>query len=155
MPQGYFPREDRLDRFIRRTEVDKESGCWLWTGPTLPGDYPRTKLSDNGVSCSVMVHRWMYEAQIGPIPEGLVVHHKCEKRLCINPAHLEAITTQENILRGNSLAARNARKTHCVRGHAYDEKNTHINRKGSRMCRRCAAEKMAERRGRERVARNA
>jgi hypothetical protein len=37
-------------------------------------------------------------------------------------------------------AARNAAKTHCPRGHPYDDANTYISPRGSRICRKCRSE---------------
>jgi hypothetical protein len=62
-------------------------------------------------------HRAAYEEAYGPIPDGLVIDHLCRVRWCCNPEHLEAVTNRENILRGESPPARNARKERCDRGH--------------------------------------
>ena len=45
-------------------------------------------------------------------------------------------TTRENLLRGETITARNAAKTHCVRGHPFDEQNTRY-ALGGRICRTC------------------
>lgn len=44
----------------------------------------------------VRVHRLAYEAVKGPIPDGLVIDHLCENKRCVNPDHLEAVTSGEN-----------------------------------------------------------
>ena len=77
--------------------VDKSGECWVWTGWNN-GRYPgfsvgRTKL---------YAHRFSYELHKGPIPEGAVIDHTCRNKMCVNPAHLEAVTNQENVLRGDS-----------------------------------------------------
>lgn len=45
--------------------------------------------------------------------------------------------------RAAALRARAALITHCPRGHAYDEANTYINKKGKRICRACNALRVA------------
>ena len=42
-------------------------------------------------------HRVMYEKKFGKIEEGLVLHHKCENHICVNPDHLEKVTNGENV----------------------------------------------------------
>jgi len=62
-------------------------------------------------------HRLAYERARGPIPDGLVIDHLCRNRWCCNPDHLEAVTNEENILRGFSPPAQNARKARCPNNH--------------------------------------
>jgi hypothetical protein len=76
------------------------------------------------------------ELFVGPIPEGLVIDHLCRNRGCINPTHMEPVTNAENVLRGEGPTAVNARKTHCKRGHPFDDVNTYVYAKG-RACRMC------------------
>lgn len=49
-----------------------------------------------------MVHRIVCEALVGPIPPGLLLDHKCRRRACCNPKHLEPVTPLENTLRGEA-----------------------------------------------------
>jgi hypothetical protein len=90
-------------------------------------------------------HRWAYEAFVGPIPEGLEIDHLCRNRACVNPAHLDPVTHQENMSRGKA-----ARMTHCHKGHPFDEANTRMEAYGSRRCKEC--NNAASRRYRERKA---
>ncbi|MFJ7901916.1 HNH endonuclease signature motif containing protein [Streptomyces sp. NPDC096198] len=41
-------------------------------------------------------HRFVYAALIAPLDAGEVVHHKCANKRCINPEHLQAVSTMEN-----------------------------------------------------------
>jgi hypothetical protein len=91
-----------------------------------------------------LVHRIAYEAERGSIPEGLVLDHLCRNRGCVNPWHLEPVTNIQNVMRGVSAFAINARKTECPQGHPYDDENTRIER-GSRICQTCKLAKARRR----------
>lgn len=117
------------ERFMSYVDVDK---CWLWKGGLISG-YGTFKWNGERLRS----HRLSYELFSGPIPEGLVIDHLCRKRNCVNPDHLEPVTLEENILRGNGLPARNKRKTHCLRGHPFSPDNVRIAPNGSRICRIC------------------
>jgi hypothetical protein len=73
---------------------------------------------------------------VGPIPEGQDLDHLCRNRACINPNHQQPVTRRVNLLRGETITAREASATHCPKGHPYDLLNTHFY-KGNRMCRKC------------------
>ena len=110
-----------------------ESGCWLWMGPISSHGYGKIGKS--------YAHRVSYERYRGPIPSELQIDHLCRVRCCVNPDHLEVVTANENKARGVSPAAVHARKTHCIKGHPFDEHNTWYrtmkNGKKSRQCRIC------------------
>jgi hypothetical protein len=116
------------DRFWRKVLKRGADECWPWTGSaggTGGAPYGRVKLPRNGgESRQVQAHRVAYELCVGPIPEGLQLDHLCKNTLCVNPAHLEAVTAQENTLRGSGITAREAELTHCPKGHPYDAENT-------------------------------
>lgn len=124
-------------RFATKFQVDEETGCWVWTA-SLRNKKGYGNYTQGGKSVSA--HRAAYEMHVGEIPEGMVIDHLCRNRLCVNPAHLEAVTTRENILRGAGIAAKNAVKTHCLRGHEYTPENA-IRNPGGKSCRQCGRER--------------
>lgn len=123
-----------LERFERK--ISKEScgrQCWRWTASLDPKGYGQVYFNGK----VRRAHRVSYEIYRGPIPEGLQLDHLCRVRSCVNPAHLEPVTCRENLLRGQTLTAACAAKTHCPRGHAYSSSNTRIDNNGSRNCLTC------------------
>jgi hypothetical protein len=85
-------------------------------------------------------HTYAYEWLRGPVPDGLVLDHLCTNPWCVRPSHLEAVTQRENLMRGETIAAVNTQKTHCPRGHPFDEANTYVRPGGrDRGCRACRA----------------
>ena len=96
----------------------------------------------------VYAHRYAYEHFVAPIPKGLTIDHLCRNRACVNPAHLEVVTMRVNVLRGETFAAENAAKTHCVHGHEFTQKNTYYAKQG-RVCRSCQANRNAKHKQKE------
>jgi hypothetical protein len=127
------------DRFWAKVDKDGPGGCWLWVGKIDSYGYGqfRIGLRADRTRRMVAVHRFAYELEVGPIPEGLTIDHLCRIRRCVNPAHLEPVTARVNNLRADGTSARNAKKTHCPRGHAYDLLNTYVDPDGRRHCRAC------------------
>ena len=111
-------------------KVNKTDSCWLWTGSINNKGYGRLS--------GVYAHRAAYELLVGPIPEGKELDHLCRVTHCVNPEHLEPVTHRENLLRGKSPAAIQAKITHCLQGHAYEGVNLYV-RLGKRHCRKCMA----------------
>ena len=105
--------------------------CWLWTAYVNPDGYGRF-----GFEGGQLAHRFAYLAMRGPIPAGKVIDHLCRVRRCVNPQHLEVVTQRVNLHRGESIQARNARKTHCIHGHEFTSENTYEHG-GRRQCRTC------------------
>lgn len=113
-------------------KVTKTDTCWIWGGAKTAGGYGVFNSGEG----NTVAHRFSWQAANGPVPEGLQIDHLCRNRACVNPAHLEPVTQQENIRRGTA-GAHWAAKTHCPQGHRYDEVNTYVNPKGRRECRAC------------------
>lgn len=133
-----------LGRFWSRVAIDESTGCWLWTSP-LNKRTGYGQFAWRGKNSTP--HRVSYQELVGPIPEDLVIDHLCRVRHCVNPAHMEAVTHQVNLLRGETHAAKNAAKTHCPQGHPLSGENLHVYvGKGvrKRQCKTCRAKESHE-----------
>ena len=117
-------------RFEAKYIPEPNSGCWIWLGAMVPGGYGWFWDGKK----HRRVHRYSYEHYRGSIPVGLTIDHLCRVRCCVNPWHLESVTHRENVLRGNTVAAENAKKTHCRNGHEL------IQIKRQRTCPICSTE---------------
>lgn len=125
---------DPADVVRLMSKVTTGSGCWDWTGSFSPLGYARFSTT-NGPRAA---HRLVYEVFHGPVPPELDLDHLCSNRGCVNPAHLEPVSHQENLMRGDTIVARQAAQTHCVNGHEFTPENTRIRPySGGRACRAC------------------
>lgn len=90
------PRSDRVSTrrglrdFPPPTPLD--TPCRLWQG----------QLNSKGYGCKtgggrrVLAHRWVWEQINGPIPEGMIVMHRCDHPLCYRYDHLRLGTHADN-----------------------------------------------------------
>lgn len=126
--------------------VDKSGECWLWTRSKIWNGYGQVRWG----STMRPVHRVAYELLVGTIPEGFQLDHLCGVRDCVNPAHLEPVTQQENIRRS---AANWNHSTTCKRGHniTNPENIYTVPSTGKRQCRECIRFNQREKTRRKRL----
>lgn len=117
-------------------EVSRDE-CWLWAGKLNLDGYGYLYEYSAGKNTTYGAHRVVFENDRQRIPEGLTLDHLCSVRRCINPEHLEVVTQRVNLLRGNTVAGNNSRKTHCPRGHKLSSNNIKKDNRGYRSCRTC------------------
>lgn len=136
-----------MDRFVKAHDTCKKlgyyirpNGCWEWNGYLDKDGYGRVNLQGE----TYQAHRWMYEQNHGPISVVMHCHHTCLKKHCVNPAHLEILTPKEHFntyVHKESTHRRRLPKTHCLRGHEYNVKNTYWEKGYIKHCRICQCER--------------
>ncbi len=124
------PAAERFRKLVDETVTAE--GCHLWLGAKQAGGYGRFLGADGRL---VLAHRFAYTQAFGPIPADLTIDHLCRNTGCVNPAHMEVVTREENAYRGNP----NVGKTHCKHGHEFTPENTYVppSRPHVRDCRAC------------------
>lgn len=110
--------------------------CWLWTGNISGNGYGRICYQ----SKIILAHNFSFVLNGGVLDPNLERDHLCDNKPCVNPDHIQQTTQIVNTLRGTSPPAKNARKTHCDKGHEIT--GTRMN-KGieSRYCLTCNLER--------------
>lgn len=99
-------------KYLTRIKTDPSTDCWIWKGVKVvnPRYRDRRKGYEYGIidlyfgrengrarRACITAHRFFYEAVNGQVAKHLDLHHKCENKLCVNPEHLEPLTTSEHM----------------------------------------------------------
>ncbi len=112
---------------VSTTNFYKGVPCWEWQAYTRRG-YGEAGYKGKKHAAYSLVYQIFVEI----MHKGLELDHLCRNRLCVNPAHLEAVTHAVNMSRGA-----HALKTHCKRGHELSGNNLIPDKLGRRMCQPC------------------
>jgi hypothetical protein len=129
------------------------NGCHIWTGSLNSDGYGQWRPEPTSHPTRwVKMHRWRYEREVGPVPDGLVLDHfVCDNRACCNPRHVRPVSVRENTLRGRSVTADKLGQTHCLRGHPLSGENL-ITRTDGRRCLVCTRAAGRKRQAKRRAA---
>lgn len=133
------------DRILFHVVRIPESCCWHWGGKLDKEGYGKTW---DGFK-ERRAHKMSYEVFVGPVADGMDLHHKCEQRECVNPSHLSQVTRSAHAkMASTSAAAINAQKKACKCGREYSFAY------GRRICFPCTSDyskryQMAQRRERK------
>lgn len=83
---------DKLkSRVLSRIASGDASECWPWTA-CLRNGYGALKVDGRVHSA----HRLAFICLVGEVPDGMIVAHKCDNKICCNPSHLEAVSPGQN-----------------------------------------------------------
>lgn len=137
------------------TDLGYVTPCLIWQDGQDAYGYPSVQVNGRWPKA----FRVMYEALIGPIPDGLVLDHlchtadptcsgRCAHRLCIEPTHGDPITRGLNTVRGHHPRGPRpeAERFTCPSGHTKTRRES-----GALVCHVCDADRARARRAARRV----
>lgn len=139
MPAGIYERlpnvhfQPEAARFWEKVSGGGYVEFHEWRGFVSPMGYGAFNVRRNGRRTIAVAHRYAYESVNGKLPDGMVVDHLCENKVCVNPLHLEAVTRGENSRRANIKS-----DEPCMKCGGNDMRRTP---KGQRYCGSCATAK--------------
>lgn len=69
------------------------NGCWAYNG--VLDKYHAVMPTGRG--SRVPAHRYFYETLVGPVLDGMHLHHECQNPGCVNPGHLTSLTPGDHV----------------------------------------------------------
>lgn len=127
--------------FLSRVEHKTDTECWRWKHGRNGDGYGIAWLPGGK---SIKAHRLSYSLFCGPIPNNILVCHRCDNPICVNPSHLflgtQKDNTQDAIRKGRRKdppgTEINRHKKFCIRGHPLIQENIDLYNH-QRRCRIC------------------
>jgi hypothetical protein len=132
------PRRPLPERFWEKVVQGRRDECWPWQGALAPNGYGVFRFDKR----KMYAHRVAFFLANEQWPEETL--HSCDRRACVNPAHLSSGNRRANML--DAAIKGRMKKVACLKGHPFDQANTGHRKNGTRFCRRCHADRMARKR---------
>ena len=135
-------------RLLKNTKFD--NGHWLWQGYKMPSGHGQIRINYK----MILLHRLSAHIYHGMdlLDMKVQANHKniCRESSCWNPEHIYVGTQKQNVedrqeFKETRSGSNNRLKTHCIKGHEYNEENT-TKRNKRRHCKVCHREKAREKR---------
>jgi hypothetical protein len=97
---GHQRRKSPLEYVVE--DHGHETPCWIWQRGMAADGRAGPVYGEGGRDYA---YRHYYREYVGPIPPKHEVHHICQQPACVNPSHLEALTSAEHKARHREPAA--------------------------------------------------
>lgn len=82
---------------------DLDTQCIVWQRSTNSKGYGLVSVGQHGRR---LAHHVEWEADNGPVPPGMQLHHRCGNKLCCNSLHLELVDPAEHARLHDNLGLR-------------------------------------------------